>query len=112
MTNQMEVFLQENTESFIDSLFVTLESGDYVNGPPKLVVSRKADQADTDDHGKYEEGKPDSTTSTPANVSELASDLKEAEHKSTNRSPDVCAIIFVHIFPNFVFSPVLISKKK
>ena len=86
MTNQMEVFLQENTESFIDSLFVTLESGEYVNGPPK-VVSRKVD---ADDDGKYEEGKPDSTTSTPANVSELASDLKEAEHKSTNRSPDVC----------------------
>ena len=42
-----------------------------------------------DQSGKLEEnsGKPDSTTSTPANVSELASDLKEAEHK--HRSPDV-----------------------
>ena len=35
MTNQMEVFLQENTTSFIDSLFTTLQSGDYVEGPPK-----------------------------------------------------------------------------
>merc|ERR1739844_189332 len=85
MTNQMEVFLQENTQSFIDSLFTTLQSGDYVDGPPK-VVALKAD-AD-EESGKFEEGKPDSTTSTPANVSELASDLKEAEHKSTNRSPD------------------------
>ena len=83
MTNQMEVFLQENTQSFIDSLFTTLQSGDYVDGPPK-VVALKAD-AD-EESGKFEEGKPDSTTSTPANVSELASDLKEAEHK---RSSDV-----------------------
>ena len=35
MTNQMEVFLQENTQSFIESLFTTLQSGDYVDGPPK-----------------------------------------------------------------------------
>jgi len=87
MTNQMEVFLQENTNTFIDSLFTTLQNGDYVEGPPK-VVARKADADDLDQSGKLEEnsGKPDSTTSTPANVSELASDLKEAEHK--HRSPD------------------------
>ena len=88
MTNQMEVFLQENTQSFIESLFTTLQSGDYVDGPPK-VVARKAEP--DDESGKLEDqGKPDSTTSTPANVSELASDLKEAEHKQ--RSSDVCNI--------------------
>ena len=45
MTNQMEVFLQENTNTFIDSLFTTLQNGDYVEGPPK-VVARKADADD------------------------------------------------------------------
>jgi len=85
MTNQMEVFLQENTTSFIDSLFTTLQSGDYVEGPPK-VVARKAEADDESGKHDEQEGKPDSTTSTPANVSELASDLKEAEHKQ--QSPD------------------------
>ena len=45
MTNQMEVFLQENTNTFIESLFTTLQNGDYVEGPPK-VVARKADADD------------------------------------------------------------------
>ena len=49
MTNQMEVFLQENTHSFIESLFTTLQSGDYVDGPPK------ADAAD-EETIKFEEG--------------------------------------------------------
>ncbi len=80
MNEQMEVFLQENTLTFIDSLFKTLSNKEYLDGPPK--VSPK--KADFDDN----EGKPDSTTSTPANVQELASDLKEAEHKS-HRSPEV-----------------------
>ena len=45
MTSQMEVFLQENTNTFIESLFTTLQTGDYVEGPPK-VVARKADADD------------------------------------------------------------------
>ena len=45
MTSQMEVFLQENTNTFIESLFTTLQNGDYVEGPPK-VVARKADADD------------------------------------------------------------------
>ena len=81
MAQQMEVFLQENTTTFIDTLFITLESKDYLSGPPK-VLARKTEE---DEESKFEEGKPDSTTSTPANVSELASDLKDAEHKGNNR---------------------------
>ena len=45
MTSQMEVFLQENTNTFIESLFKTLQSGDYVEGPPKVVACK----ADADD---------------------------------------------------------------
>jgi len=86
MTNQMEVFLQENTQSFIESLFTTLQSGDYVDGPPK-VVARKA-EPDDESVKLEDQGKPDSTTSTPANVSELASDLKEAEHKQRSSDDD------------------------
>ena len=81
----MEVFLQENTNGFIDTLFQTLQTKSYVDGPPKVVSSKP----DDDDEAKVEEGKPDSTTSTPANVSELTPDLKEAEHRSSRRSPEV-----------------------
>lgn len=80
MEQQMEVFLQESTTPFIDSLFKTLQSKEYLNGPP--ATKNRHDE-------ENEEGKPDSTTSTPANVNELASDLKDSEHKSNHRSPDV-----------------------
>ncbi len=34
MTDQMNVFLQKYTESFIDHLFKALESKEYLEGPP------------------------------------------------------------------------------
>ena len=77
MEQQMEVFLQENTITFIDSLFKNLSSKEYLNGPPKITKKSSEDEDDS----KFEE-KPDSTTSTPANVGELSSDLRDAEHKS------------------------------
>ena len=83
MEQQMEVFLQENTVSFIESLFKALESKEYLEGPPKTLKKTEA-EADLE-----EDGKPDSTTSTPANIGELSSDLKEAEHRSTRRTSDV-----------------------
>ena len=81
MEQQMEVFLQENTVSFIESLFKTLVTKEYLEGPPKG-LPKKADEEE-------EEGKPDSTTSTPANIGELTSDLREAEHRSSRRTSDV-----------------------
>ena len=81
MEQQMEVFLQENTVSFIESLFKTLVTKEYLEGPPKG-LTKKLDEED-------EEGKPDSTTSTPANIGELTSDLREAEHRSGRRTSDV-----------------------
>ena len=85
MEQQMEVFLQDNTITFIDTLFKSLYNKDYLDGPPKIPPKKGSD----DDDAKFEEGKPDSTTSTPANVSELASDLKEAEHKLNRRTSEV-----------------------
>ena len=90
MEQQMEVFLQENTVSFIESLFKALESKEYLEGPPKTLKKNEA-EADLE-----EDGKPDSTTSTPANIGELSSDLKEAEHRSTRRTSDVRSLIFIH----------------
>lgn len=90
MEQQMEVFLQENTISFIESLFKTLESKEYLDGPPKN-LSKKAEEDE-------EDGKPDSTTSTPANIGELSSDLKEAEHRSTRRTSDVSLLRMISPF--------------
>ena len=105
MEQQMEVFLQENTVSFIESLFKALESKEYLEGPPKTLKKIEA-EADLE-----EDGKPDSTTSTPANIGELSSDLKEAEHRSTRRTSDVrkphfytfCLNVFIqsHFFVEF-----------
>ena len=89
MEQQMEVFLQENTVSFIESLFKALESKEYLEGPPKTLKKTEA-EADLE-----EDGKPDSTTSTPANIGELSSDLKEAEHRSTRRTSDVRKSLFL-----------------
>ena len=90
MEQQMEVFLQENTVSFIESLFKTLESKEYLDGPPKN-LSKKTEEDE-------EDGKPDSTTSTPANIGELSSDLKEAEHRSTRRTSDVSLLRMISPF--------------
>ena len=111
MEQQMEVFLQDNTVNFIDSLFKTLRNKDYLDGPPKI-LSKKSE----DDDCKYEEGKPDSTTSTPANVSELTSDLKDAEHKFNRKTSEVNIVLssshqcFRYISMSFLGGPI--SKEK
>ena len=79
MEQQMEVFLQDNTGTFIDSLFTTLSSKDYLNGPPPKVAKKGSDD---EEEVKNEEEKPDSTTSTPRDLGELSSELKEADNKS------------------------------
>ena len=79
MENQMEVFLQDNTGTFIDSLFTTLSSKDYLNGPPPKVAKKGSDD---EEEVKNEEEKPDSTTSTPRDLGELSSELKEADNKT------------------------------
>lgn len=89
MVAQMEVFLQEHTIAFIDTLFQSLESKDYLDGPPKVSIKKDKSDDEDDSKAKYEEGKPDSTTSTPANVSELSADLRDAEHRSSKRLSDV-----------------------
>ena len=85
MEQQMEVFLQENTAEFIDSLFKTLSDKEYLNGPPKI-----AKRINSDDEDDVQEGKPDSTTSTPANVGELSSELKETDVQKPRRVSEVC----------------------
>ena len=85
MEQQMEVFLQENTAEFIDSLFKTLSDKEYLNGPPKI-----AKRNNSDDEDDVQEGKPDSTTSTPANVGELSSELKDADVQKPRRISEVC----------------------
>ena len=87
MEQQMEVFLQENTAEFIDSLFKTLSDKEYLNGPPKI-----AKRNNSDDEDDVQDGKPDSTTSTPANVGELSSELKDTDVQKPRRISEVCKI--------------------
>ena len=95
MEQQMEVFLQDNTGTFIDSLFTTLSSKDYLNGPPPKVAKKGSDD---EEEVKNEEEKPDSTTSTPRDLGELSSELKEADSKSRRISEVSKSFSTVHSY--------------
>jgi hypothetical protein len=99
MEQQMEVFLQESTDNFIEELFGTLSNKEYLDGPPKVVAKKETKSEVDEETSILEEGKPDSTTSTPANISDL-SDLKEGqiEYKPSRHLSDVIDTIIVCLF--------------
>ena len=111
MEQQMEVFLQDNTGTFIDSLFTTLSSKDYLNGPPPKVAKKGSDD---EEEVKNEEEKPDSTTSTPRDLGELSSELKEADNKSRRISEVRKIFTFCSQYfgvRNFDFTLYMFSRK-
>lgn len=61
----MEVFLQNNTELFIKSLFEAIESEEYLEGPPKeLPKPVEAETADGDEEKKEEGNEKQAADST------------------------------------------------
>lgn len=69
MEQQMEVFLQKETENFISSLFNALDTKEYLNGPPPQPPQAVEEKIKTDvDDEKH---LADSTTPTRAGDSDL-----------------------------------------